>query len=85
VTTYGDVSAYFYDGNRNNGQAVGMMLTVCARNIPDITHRVVLEDGGLAPDRPGGGPSTQRLQLQQEGVPFLPNGKVDLAQCKVTL
>jgi methylated-DNA-protein-cysteine methyltransferase-like protein len=60
------------------------MLRVCARNVPDLTHRVVLEDGGLAPDRPGG-PSTQRHQLQQEGVPFLPNGKVDLGRCKVVL
>jgi alkylated DNA nucleotide flippase Atl1 len=41
VTTYGDLSAHFYDGRRGNGQAIGAMLKVCVRNVPDLTHRVV--------------------------------------------
>ena len=29
-----------------------------------------------------GGPGIQRMLLESEGVPFLPDGRVDLARCQ---
>lgn len=44
-------------------------------------HRVVFADGKLAPGFSFGGPEGQRQLLVGEGVPFLPDGRVDLSQC----
>lgn len=44
-------------------------------------HRVVNARGGLAPGLAFGGPDVQRGRLLEEGVPFLPDGRVDLEKC----
>ena len=45
-------------------------------------HRVVFKDGSLAPGFAFGGPDEQRRLLDQEGVQFLPDGRVDMeASC----
>ncbi len=81
VTTYGDLSAHFYDGRRNLNKPIGAMLAACRRNLDrDLTHRVVRDDGSL--DRPGG-EDAQRRMLEAEKVPFTAGGRVDLATCKV--
>jgi hypothetical protein len=41
----------------------------------DLSHRVVMDDGSLSPERPGG-PRRQREQLLAEGVTFTPDGPV---------
>lgn len=44
-------------------------------------HRVLYRDGGLSPADVFGGTGIQRLLLEGEGVPFLPDGRVDLSRC----
>ena len=44
-------------------------------------HRVVYRDGRLSPPDIFGGPGIQRFLLEQEGVPFLADGRVDLSRC----
>ncbi len=41
-------------------------------------HRVVFKDGRLAPGFAFGGPDVQREMLEQEGIRFLPDGRVDM-------
>lgn len=41
-------------------------------------HRVVFKDGSLAPGFAFGGPDEQRRLLEEEGVGFLPDGRVDM-------
>ena len=43
-------------------------------------HRVVFKDGSLASGFAFGGPDVQRRLLEDEGVAFLPNGRVDLQE-----
>ena len=45
-------------------------------------HRVLYRDGGLSPADVFGGTGIQRLLLEGEGVPFLPDGRVDLRACQ---
>ena len=45
-------------------------------------HRVVFRDGSLAPGFAFGGAGAQRALLEAEGVPFLPDGRVDLPRCR---
>ena len=45
-------------------------------------HRVVFRDGSLAPGFAFGGAGAQRALLEAEGVPFLPDGRVDLSRCR---
>ena len=44
-------------------------------------HRVVFADGSLARDAVFGGEGVQRRLLEAEGVPFLPDGRVDMEKC----
>lgn len=41
-------------------------------------HRVVFKDGSLAPGFAFGGPGRQREMLEDEGVTFTPDGKVNM-------
>lgn len=43
-------------------------------------HRVVFKDGMLAPGFAFGGPGAQRALLEAEGVGFLPDGRVRMAE-----
>jgi len=78
VTTYANCSQWAY-GHRGGCPAVVSMLNKVARNgHQQLTNRVVQRDGGIAPepDQAYG----QRAQLQAEGVPFTPQGRVDFAR-----
>jgi len=44
-------------------------------------HRVVYRDGSLCKTEAFGGAPIQRALLESEGVPFLPDGRVDLKRC----
>ena len=44
-------------------------------------HRVVFKDGSLCKGFAFGGPEVQREMLEAEGVPFLEDGRIDLAAC----
>jgi methylated-DNA-protein-cysteine methyltransferase-like protein len=45
-------------------------------------HRVVFKDGSLAPGFAFGGPGRQREMLEDEGVTFTPDGKVNMRACQ---
>lgn len=76
VTTYAEVSRWGY-GKPNLNQPVRSLLAG-ARNHGHLrlTNRVVGANGELK-DIPDGSDG-QRRQLLSEGVPFTPDGKVDL-------
>jgi len=54
----------------------GYALADCPEDIP--WHRVVNAQGGISP-RPGHGPHIQRILLEEEGVIFDGNDRLDLA------
>lgn len=61
------------------GRIVGCALARAPEGLP--CHRVLYRDGGLSPADVFGGTGIQRLLLEGEGVPFLPDGRVDLSRC----
>ena len=76
VTTYAEVSTWGY-GVPNYNQPVRSLLRGAGNHGHQrLTNRVVGADGKLA-DLPEGA-DQQRQQLLAEGVPFAPDGKVDL-------
>ena len=77
VATYGQVAAML--GEPRKARFVGFAMHSSpgmAEGIP--CHRVVFKDGTLAPGFAFGGPEVQRALLEDEGVGFLPDGRVDM-------
>lgn len=78
VTTYGQLAACL--GNRNLARTVGNIL----HHNPDPgsipCHRVVNSRGQVAAGYAFGGAEAQRKRLEQEGILFEPNGRIDLAK-----
>jgi methylated-DNA-protein-cysteine methyltransferase-like protein len=67
-----DLPAY----TRIRARWAGYALADCPEDIP--WHRVVNAQGGISP-RPGHGPHIQRILLEEEGVIFDGNDRLDLA------
>lgn len=79
VASYGLIA--FLAGKPRASRAVGYALH---RNpMPGVIpcHRVVFKNGALTSGFAFGGAGVQRELLEQEGVAFLPDGRVDMAQC----
>ena len=78
VTTYGQIAAAL--GNKNLARAVGNIL----HNNPDPgkfpCHRVVNSRGQVAEHFAFGGGEAQRKLLEQEGIVFERNGRIDLTK-----
>ena len=83
VASYGQVAAAL--GAPRNARTVGYALhrNPLPGEIP--CHRVVFQNGALTPGFAFGGEGVQRTLLEQEGVVFLPDGRVDMARCRCTL
>jgi len=79
VSTYGQIA--FLAGRPRAARIVGQTLHRNPEPIVTPCHRVVFRDGSLAPGFAFGGPTVQRQLLENERVPFLPDGRVDLARC----
>lgn len=81
VATYKEVSI---QADVATPRIVGYALHVnpSPKEIP--CHRVVFSDGRLTPGYAFGGEKVQQKMLQDEGVHFLANGKVDLVQSLFT-
>lgn len=81
VTTYGKIAARL--GNQNLARAVGNIL----HNNPDPAnypcHRVVNSKGQVAARFAFGGGDAQRKLLEQEGVVFESDGRIDLKKYAV--
>ncbi len=79
VATYGQVAAMM--GEPRKARYVGFALHQgpgLSGGVP--CHRVVFADGRLAPGFAFGGPDAQRALLEDEGIGFLSDGRVDLAR-----
>ena len=76
VITYGQIAAFL--GNRNLARAVGNIL----HSNPDPAHipchRVVNSRGEVAANFAFGGGTAQRALLEEEGIVFETNGRIDL-------
>ena len=68
VATYGQIA--FLAGSPRASRIVGGAMARAPEGLP--CHRVIYGDG----------PGVQRMLLESEGVPFLPDGRVDLARCQ---
>ena len=79
VTNYGHIA--LLTGRPRCARAVGYAL----HNNPDsdVTpcHRVVFKDGTICDGYAFGGPAVQRRLLEEEGVVFLSDGRVDMERC----
>ena len=77
AVSYGQLAAML--GDPRAARQVGWAMRRCPEELP--WQRVIREDGDIS----GGlDPEGRRLRLAAEGVPFLPDGRVDLAQCRWT-
>ena len=78
VATYGQIA--FLAGRPRASRIVGGAMARAPEGLP--CHRVIYGDGHLSPPDVFGGPGIQRMLLEAEGVPFLPDGRVDLCRCR---
>ena len=78
VATYGQIA--FLAGRPRASRIVGGAMARAPEGLP--CHRVIYGDGRLSPLDVFGGPGIQRMLLEAEGVPFLPDGRVDLSRCR---
>lgn len=74
VATYGQLA--FLAGRPRAARIVGGILNKAPEGLP--CHRVVNREGRTAPVFSQTGIDFQRLLLEEEGVSFLPDGRVDL-------
>lgn len=76
VASYGQVARIV--GRPRNARFVGYALHVNPEPGVIPCHRVVFKDGSLSPAFAFGGENEQRRLLAEEGVEFLPDGRVDM-------
>ena len=76
VATYGQIAMLV--GNPRWARVVGYALHVNPDPAVIPCHRIVNRDGRLAPAFAFGGENAQRRLLENEGVTFTEDGKVDL-------
>ena len=77
VATYGQLA--LLAGSPRAARIVGAVMARAPAGLP--CHRVLYRDGSLCCERAFGGKAVQRQLLEREGVPFLPDGRVDLRLC----
>ena len=76
VMSYGQIARVL--GRPRGARLVGYAMRCCPDDVP--WQRVVMQDGTIA----GGLYADQRrARLESEGVPFLPDGRVDMNACQV--
>ena len=74
VVSYGQLARML--GRPGAARQVGWAMSGCPEGLP--WHRVVRSDGDISS---GDFAPLRRSLLQAEGVPFLPDGRVDMAAC----
>lgn len=89
VASYGQLARLL--GAPRSARIVGWAMHRCPADLP--WHRVIRSDGSLpvqpaAPADPGAGAALQgitsdwRQRLEEEGIPFLADGRVDMEACR---
>ena len=79
AATYGQIA--LMTGSPRAARAVGYAMAACTD--PAVPcHRVVDRFGGTKAAFDTFAPGTQRALLEAEGVPFTPDGRVDLSRCR---
>ena len=76
VATYGLLALLC--GRPRASRIVGGLMANAPEGLP--CHRVIYKDGTLSPEDIFG-PGVQRMLLENEGVPFLPDGRVNVSRC----
>ena len=78
VLSYGDIAKLI--GYPRRARFVGFAMRACPDGLP--WHRVVMADGTIT----GGDYAPLReMLLRREGVPFLPDGRVDMKRCRAAV
>lgn len=80
VASYGQVAQLA--GNPRGARGVGFALHRNPEPGVIPCHRVVFQDCSTCTGYAFGGPEVQRRMLEDEGVRFLPDGRVDMAACR---
>lgn len=75
VVSYGQIARLL--GDPRGARQVGWAMRHCPDALP--WQRVVKDDGSIAG---GGWADIRRALLEDEGVPFLPDGRVNMARCR---
>ena len=75
VVSYGQIAKIL--GKPNGSREVGWAMRNCPEGLP--WQRVVMQDGSIAA---GEYASMRKSLLEEEGVPFLPDGRVDMKKCR---
>ena len=79
VMTYGQIADVLQ--NICSARYVGYALRAAKdKNLP--CHRVVNRNGDLSPGGNFGGRENHRRKLEEEGVPFTAQGRIDIEQCR---
>jgi methylated-DNA-protein-cysteine methyltransferase related protein len=76
VATYGQIAAII--GNPLAGRMVGEAMRRTPEYLDIPCHRVVNRSGDMSPAYAFGGPGKQRALLENEGVLFKENGRIDM-------
>lgn len=76
VTTYGTIAAVL--GDRRGARMVGWAMSNCPDDISELAHRVVNRYGELTGGWAWGHPDVMRHLLEEEGVTFIADYRVDL-------
>ena len=79
VSTYGIIAALA--GYPGAARECGFAMSQVAPTSGIAAHRIVNAKGEMAPDGVFGGREIQRALLSEEGVPFKPDGAIDMAAC----
>lgn len=75
VVSYGQIAWML--GKPKSARQVGWAMRRCPGGLP--WQRVVRNDGGIAG---GSFAELRRTLLESEGIPFLPDGRVDMEKCR---
>ena len=75
LISYGEIARLI--GAPGCARQVGWAMRACPEDLP--WQRVVKADGSIAG---GGFAALRRTLLEEEGVPFLPDGRADMARCR---
>lgn len=76
VTTYGKIAERI--GFPNAGREVGIAMSRTPNRLQLPCHRVVNKTGTLAPAYAFGSQAHQRNMLKEEGITFLPDGRIHM-------